>query len=216
MNKKTHYKRRITVLIKEGKPFEQEKWMIPVGKTASCEYWFNKIMTLVQQITAIDSFFYNEAQRIIEGSKRQGGIFCNNVQMMFGFLRHLHEAIDKDQLTKIENEITAADFNNFLEHAIYYCDRNKKVESSVIASAILEDSIKKVAIRNGITKTSKLDSTISALQTNNVISSLQAKKLRYYAGIRNKALHADWDEFALDDVKDLIQGISKLIENYLK
>ncbi len=62
----------------------------------------------------------------------------------------------------------------------------------------------------------KLDSTISALQTNNVISSLEAKKLRYYAGIRNKALHADWDEFALDDVKDLIQGISKLIENYLK
>jgi len=216
MNKKTHYKRRITALIKEGEPFRKEKWMIPIEKAAACEYWFNKIIALTQQITAIDSFFYNEAQSIINNSKRQGGIFCNNVQMMFGFLRHLHEAIDKGYLTKIENEIMAADFNNFLEHAIHYCDNSQKIESSVIASAIFEDSIKKVAIKNGVTKISKLDSTITALQTTKVISSLEAKKLRYYTGIRNKALHADWDTFSLDDVKNLIQGVSELIESYLK
>lgn len=215
MNKKTHYKRRITTLIKEGKPFEQEKGMIPAEKTAACEYWFNKIMTLVQQITAIDKFFYNESRSIINGSKRQGGIFCNNVQMMLGFLKHLYEAIDKNQLTKVENELTAADFNQFLEHAIYYCGNNKKMESSVIASAIFEDSVKKVAIKNGITSVSKLDSAISALQTNGIISSVEAKKFRYYAGIRNYALHADWDKVTLDDVNNLIQGVSKLIQNYL-
>jgi uncharacterized protein YutE (UPF0331/DUF86 family) len=189
--------------------------MVRLDLMADCEYWFSQIITFIQKITALDRYFYDEATKIINGSKRQGGIFCQNIEMMIGFLKHLYDAIDNDLLIKMENELTAADFNKFMEHATYYYDQKRKMESSIIASAIFEDSIKKVATKNGIQDLSKLDSVISALQTQGIVTPTEAKKLRYYAGVRNSALHASWDEFALDDVKDLISGTSKLIENYL-
>ncbi|MEI6083617.1 MAG: hypothetical protein WCS70_04875 [Verrucomicrobiota bacterium] len=211
---KQHCLKRLNVLIRQAKGFE-DGFMVHGKNTADCEYWFSQVVTLIQSITSIDQYFYEEALLISRGSKRVGGISCNNVRMMRGFLRQLRDAIRKDHLVKLEDQISAADFADFLAHAKFYADNGKKMESSVIASAIFEDAIKRIARKNKIEDVSVLDSTLNALKSNGVFSAVETKKYKFYAGIRNSALHASWEEFELNDAKELVAGTQKLIEEFL-
>lgn len=45
----------------------------------------------------------------------------------------------------MRNEVSAADFSDFLSHARYYHSEGKKMEASVIAAAVFEDAINVLA-----------------------------------------------------------------------
>ena len=113
----------------------------------------------------------------------------------------------------MRNELSAEDFSEFLSHARYYHGEGKKVEAAVIASAIFEDTIKRLGRAHGLTDLTKLEGTINALKATGAFSSVEAKRLKYFAGIRNSALHASWDEFDLAAVGDLIAGVEHLIKD---
>jgi hypothetical protein len=100
---------------------------------------------------------------------------------------------------------TAKSYLDFFDHAKYYLKQNKKMEASVIASSVFEDTIRKVGRKNAL-EFPKLDRLIDELKKDDIISLTEMKKYKYYAGIRNEALHANWDNIALDDVNDLIHG----------
>jgi uncharacterized protein YutE (UPF0331/DUF86 family) len=89
------------------------------------------------------------------------------------------------------------------------------MEASVIASAIFEDTLRRIASRHRLGDAENSESRINALKSAGVLSSPEAKKLKYYAGLRNAALHASWEEFQLDDITDLIKGIRKLTRDHL-
>jgi len=217
MKDKSYYKDRINDLIKMGdllKHPEKSSFVHP-DSIKDCQYWFSHIITLIQEISSLDTYFYDEAVSIIRGSKRQGGIFWQDVEMMKGFLQQLLDAVDGDLLLKIKDEITADDLYSFLDHAKHYCDACKKIEASVIVSAVFEDSIKKMATKNGIKKIESLESSINFLKSSGIISSNEAKKYKYFAGLRNSALHAAWDEFELKDISAFIDGTETVINEYL-
>jgi uncharacterized protein YutE (UPF0331/DUF86 family) len=133
--------------------------------------------------------------------------------MLIGHIRQVSDALDRDLLIRLSDEITAADFSSFLDHARYYHQEGKKMESSVIAAAVYEDTIRRLAEKYGIDRTGKVDSIISSLKRQGILSGVDAQKLRYYAGIRNSALHAAWEEFEIADVGDLIGGVETLIRD---
>jgi uncharacterized protein YutE (UPF0331/DUF86 family) len=184
-----------------------------VGDSAipDCQYWLAKAIAVLESFLPTSSFHFREAVRLAERSHRQGGIIKIDVDALLGHLRFLHEAVRDGQLRSLQNEVAAADFHEFLSHARYYLAEGKKIEASVIAAATFEDTVKRLGQLYGAEDLSKLDSTISALKSKNVVTSVEAKQLRYLAGIRNSALHASWDEFALDAVKDLIEGVERLL-----
>jgi hypothetical protein len=214
MKEKNEYLQRIQKLLKVPDSFKYDL-LLSIESSADCQYWFSSIMTMIQSITDIDDYFYNEALHIIKNSKRQGGISPNEIEMMKGFLRQIYDAIDNNLLLKIKNKITVQDFSDFLEHAKDYAKDNKKIEASIIASAIFEDTIKKIALKNGISIIEKLDSLINALKTKGIISTTEAKKFKYFSGVRNSALHASWDEFTIQDINNLITGDEILFKDYL-
>ena len=97
-----------------------------------------------------------------------------------------------------------------------YHKGNRKTEASVLASAILEDSVKKIASRHGIkTGGVSLDPLIDELVKAGVFTLVKAKRVRGCAAVRNHALHAEWDEFDIRDVGELIKGTRELIEEFL-
>jgi len=102
----------------------------------------------------------------------------------------------------------------FLNHSVNYVKENRKIESSIISTAIFEDTIKKIGVRNSI-KNDKLEQILNGLKSVGVFQKVFTKKLKYYAALRNKALHASWDEFEIDDVKQLNSDLEDLIRNYI-
>ena len=180
-----------------------------------CQTWFSRCSNLIENITSTNSYYCREAERIIKNSKRRGGIYRNEVEMLKGHLEALYSDIEDGLLAKLEYKISAQDFLNFFDHAKSYLKQQKKVEASVISSSIFEDTIRKIGKKNGIEYT-KLDRIIDELTKAEIITGTEAKKLKYFAGIRNDALHADWDKITLNDVKDLVAGTENVIENYLE
>lgn len=90
------------------------------------------------------------------------------------------------------------------------------MESSVLASAVLEDSIKKIARKYSIdSKDKSLEPLIDELKKTWVFSDVKTKRIKFYSGIRNKALHAEWADFDIHDVGEMIKGLHELIEYFL-
>lgn len=182
---------------------------------SKCQILFSRSANLIENITSEDSFYSREAERIISASKRQGGIHKSEIQMIIGHLKALSDDLENGLLTNIEYKISAKSFFDFFDHAKAYLKQNKKMEASVIASSVFEDTIRKIGRKNNL-EFPKLDRLIDELKKHEVITITELKKYKYYAGIRNEALHANWDKFMLDDVEDLIRGIEKSIEKYLE
>jgi len=144
------------------------------------------------------------------------GIASHLVQKMYGVLNAAKTEWDHGLLRKIEYIVIAATFDDFLDHAAAYHRGNKKTESSVLASAVLEDTIKKIARKHNVESSGiSLEPLIDELVKVQVFTPLKAKRIKGYAGVRNHALHADWDKFDIRDVGDLIKGTREVIEEFL-
>jgi hypothetical protein len=178
----------------------------------ACQYWFAHTNAVLESFLPVSSYLFQEAMRLAKKSHRQGGIIRSDVDALIGHLRFVRDGVASGLLRSLENEVSAADFGNFLLHARHYFAIGRKMEASVIASAILEDVVRRIGKAYGVEELSKLDNVISALRADAVIGTIEAKQLRYFAGIRNSALHASWGEFDIRAVGDLIEGIEKLLK----
>lgn len=207
---------KLDQLIQSSDQFNSEAPFVERSRISECQFWFSEVITWMRRSVGADSFYCEEAVRIQGNSKRQGGIYIDDVQMMIGHLKQFRSAVHGDLLTELHARISASDFDDFLDHAHEYHRINRKIESSVIASAVLEDSIKRIAQTRGLKPSRKLEETLNALKSAGIFSANETKKLKYFAGIRNSALHADWDDFNLGDVGNLISGVRDIIDAHLR
>ena len=115
-------------------------------------------------------------------------------------------------LVSVADQARAETFDNFLDHGEAYYKESRKNESGVIAGVVFEDTLRRICRKQGIPeKGSNLDTLISELSSHGELSAVKAKRARVAAHVRTKASHAQWDEFALDDVKATIDFARELI-----
>jgi uncharacterized protein YutE (UPF0331/DUF86 family) len=207
---------KLDQLIQYSNQFISDDHFVDRSLISECQFWFSEVITWINRSVGSDSFYYKEAVRIQTNSKRQGGIYIDDVQMMIGHLKQFHSAVYDGLLSDVQASLSASDFDDFLEHAQEYHRLNRKIESSVIASAVLEDSIKRIVRTRGLKPSRSLEEALNALKAAGVFSANETKKLKYFAAIRNSALHADWDAFDLGDVDNLISGVRDIIDAHLR
>ena len=86
----------------------------------------------------------------------------------------------------------------------------------MLASAVLEDSIKRIAVKNQVDpKGLSLEPLIDELAKRSVFSPVKTKRIKSFAGVRNHALHAEWEKLDLKDVGAQIAGIRELLDEHL-
>ncbi len=135
---------------------------------------------------------------------------------MQGLLSSAREEFAHGLLNKIEYVVAAETFDDFLDHAETYYKGKLKAEASVLASVVLEDTVKKIAKKNSRKVDGKsLEPIINNLVDASVFTQLEAKRIKSFAAIRNHALHAEWECSKIGDVDDLIKGTRKLLEDHL-
>jgi uncharacterized protein YutE (UPF0331/DUF86 family) len=131
-------------------------------------------------------------------------------------MRHLVEALrddwDKGLARRIEYVVIAETFAGFLDQAEDYHRGQKKIEASVLVSAVFEDGVRKLARLHGLDERKPIDRLIDELAGQDVITDGAAKRLKAAADLRNKALHARWDEFDERDVGEAIRITRELVE----
>ena len=178
--------------------------------------WISSSSNLIRKVAPQNSHFTEECQRLVTDKNLAHGIPAHVIQKLSGLLLAAQKEWEYGLLKDIEYMVAGETFDDFLDHAIVYHKGNKVVESSVLASAVLEDTIKKIAKRNSIRTTGKtLEPLIDELVSHNIFTPVKAKRVKSYAGIRNHALHAEWEQLDIKDAGVLIKGVQELIENYL-
>lgn len=185
-------------------------------ETADIQAWIASVGNFFRLTATPDTYFHQECARILDDPDLRRGVPFHAVQKLTGLLKSIKEEIEQGLLRKAEYLFIATTFDDFLDHASTYHKGGKKVESSVLASAVFEDAIRKIATKNELTETGKsLESVIDDLTKKNVFTLVKAKRIKGYSAIRNKALHAQWEEFDIRDVGELIKGTRELIDTYM-
>ena len=89
------------------------------------------------------------------------------------------------------------------------------MEAAVLASAVLEDTVKRVCRKHNIaTDAENLDPLINALKSNRIVGKVKTAQLKAYAALRNKAFHAEWDAFNDRDLRQMIEGLEELLDTH--
>ena len=183
---------------------------------AEIQAWIASVSNFFRLTATPDTYYHQECVRIVEDEDLRGGVSFHIVQKLVGLLKSIKEEITRGLIRKAEYIFVATTFDDFLDHAAIYHKGGKKIESSVLASAVFEDTIRKVASKNEINESGRsLETLIDDLSKSSVLTPVKAKRLKGYSAIRNKALHAQWDEFDIKDVGELIKGTRELIESYM-
>ena len=178
--------------------------------------WMTSAANLVSITTANGSYFREELLRITTNDRLQGGAPWALVQKMHGLLASLKDEAVHGLLRKLEDVVLATAFDDFLDHAETFHKGNKASEAGVLAAIVLEDTIKRIAVKNNVSAAGlSLEQLVDELVKAGVFTPVKAKRVKAYAGVRNPALHAEWDKFDIRDAGELISGTRELIENFL-
>ena len=178
--------------------------------------WLDSVFNLFRLITTPDMHFHEQVPEISKDNDLKHGVPYWAVQKLCGNLTSVIEEIELGLLKKAEYIFMASAFDDFLDHADYFHKGGKKMESSVLASIVFEDTLRKIASKyNASSNGESIEVIIDNLTKANAWTSVKAKRIKAYAAVRNKALHANWEEIELRDVGELIKGVRELLENNL-
>lgn len=192
-----------------------EYWC-PTDDIPKYQAWMASTANLLSTVALPGSYFIEESRRLLSDRDLGTGIPTHVVQKLCALLLSAHEEWTAGLLKKIEYVVIAATFDDFLDHAAVYHKGNKKTEAAVLASAVLEDTMKKIAVTHSIeTSGQSLEQLVDALVSASVFTLVQGKRVKTYSGVRNHALHAEWDRLEIRDVGELIKGTRTLIEDFL-
>jgi uncharacterized protein YutE (UPF0331/DUF86 family) len=178
--------------------------------------WISSVSNLIDIVVPSKSNYREELERLLTHRDMSIGVPSLVVQRLYGLLLSAQKEWESGLLKKIIFIIAAETFDDFLDKAAEYHKSNKSIEASILASAVLEDSMKKIAIKNNVPLSGQsLELLIDELVKAEVLTSIKAKRLKAAAGIRNHALHAEWEKFDIKDTGALIQTVRDLIAGEL-
>ena len=175
--------------------------------------WLYSATNLLELATPANSPYQSEARRLRPSATAT--IFPDHVAAVLGLLTSAAAESSAGLLTSLESHFVGLAFEEFLRHASAYLRQDKKIEAAVLASAVLEDTVKRLCRKHGIdVKNLTLDPLIGALIGAGVIGKVKAQRLRAYVAVRNKAAHADWNALDQHDLRQMIEGVEELLETH--
>lgn len=181
--------------------------------TQLLQKWILSVCNLISTTVPQNNLFYIESQKLLSDENLNDLIPYHVTERLTGLLESFRDELQLGLLRKLEYIVMATTFDDFLDHAEHFHRGGKQQESSVLVSVVFEDTLRKIAKKNSIEeKGMSLETIIDELAKINVITPVKSKRIKGFGAVRNKALHAQWSEFDLRDVGDLIRGTKELIE----
>lgn len=178
--------------------------------------WQYSSSAFLKHLTPEGSYLNKQIENIISLSSNSPDASANVHRRLLALLKTTLTELTEGRLSSWQYTITAQDFDEFLKYAELFHKNGKVMESSVIASAVLEDTIKTIAKKSGgIEASGALDSIIQNLTVAGIFTSVRRSRVQSLAAIRNKAFHAEWEELDLKIVGSFIKDIRDLIDEYL-
>lgn len=150
--------------------------------------------------------FLKEEESIRQNYVGAGGAEFRQ-QLTRGVLKNLKAAIETGIIESLQKSITGEVLSDFLQLARTVFDEkgdNAKNVASVLAAALFEDTLRRIAILNGIPHIEKLQDVITELKNKSLLKGSQVGIANSYLNFRNNALPAQWDKLERESVASVL------------
>lgn len=177
---------------------------------------YASLVAAIERLAPAGTTYYDSAVAAI---KHYGANNKAAIPVLVGICKALLTAYKSGYLHKIEDLIHADLFADFLDMGEYLLREGYKDAAAVIVGGVLEEHLRKLCLRHsiGITTTKgpkKADAMNADLAKQNVYNVLDQKNTTAWLDLRNRAAHAKYGEYTLDQVQLALQGIRDFIARF--
>jgi hypothetical protein len=131
-----------------------------------------------------------------------------------GTLQTMLQEVDSGFVGALRETITAEVLSDLVALARRVMDESGssgKDVAAVLTAAAFEDTIRRLATKEGIGHHEKLADTLEALKENGILQGAQVGIAQSYLSFRNKALHAKWAEIEMASVQSALAFTEHLL-----
>jgi len=182
--------------------------------------WRGNFTTVTENVLEKNTALWKQAEKLL--GYGTGPSFIDHG---IDFLISLKEDISLGLLRRAEQHIEAAATVDYLEIAERLFteagpDTHRHIAAAVIAGAVFEHGLRALALRQNLQVVSPegkplmLNGLIEAVRKANVVTELDAKRMRAWAGIRNAAAHGRFAEVTEAMAKELIAGTTGFLADH--
>jgi len=178
----------------------------------------SKAKAAIARIASTDSEYYKDVLQTLEKNNIRDG---DKLHVIAGTVKALLSDLKNDYLKSYHDIIQSEVFSDYLEMADYLLKEGFKDPSAVIIGSTLEAHLRELCKSSGIetefenTKgklvPKKADLMNSELAKANKYSSAYQKQITAWLDIRNSAAHGKYDEYSIEEIKLMSQGVKNLI-----
>jgi uncharacterized protein (DUF2164 family) len=146
----------------------------------------------------------------------------SHIAVLLGLAKAVIHDLEQGLLQDVRSLIQAEVFSDFLEMGEYLLSEGYKDAAAVILGAVLEDTLRKLAIRHSIPiaspsgKNLTIDPLNTALAGVQVYSKLIQKQITTWAHLRNNAAHGKYSEYKKEQVEMMLIFVQSFCSDYLK
>jgi hypothetical protein len=201
--------------VKSKAKYEDLSGNVTPQEISSCT---SRSKAAVERITGNKSEYYKD----IEDTLKKIGIHDGEKLLrIMGIVVALRIDLDKGYLKSINEIIQSEVFSDYLEMAEHLLQEGYKDPSAVLIGTTIEVHLRELCIANDVSLeilnnkekliAKKADVMNADLAKLNVYSGLYQKQIIAWLGIRNSAAHGKYDEYSVEEVKLMLQGIRQFI-----
>lgn len=186
--------------------------------------WVTKIGQIIRDICSEDSQYFKNYSDILK-TKIFYIMHSNHYEhicVMTGIIKAIQDDYEKGLLVNFRQLLQAEIFADFLEMGEYLLKENYKDAAAVIIGSVLENTLGKLAISNGINVLKQngdyktLEPLNVELAKANVYDKLIQKQITSWGDLRNKAAHGHYNEYDKHQVEMMLLFVQKFCSDYLK
>ena len=134
------------------------------------------------------------------------------VEVMRGIFRSAKEDFEGGYVFDVDLTVSGEVFGDFVVLAKQALSEGHKDVAAVLASAALEDALKRYATANGLNVDGKsMAEVVNALKSQGLVSGAQKSLLGSMPRVRNYAMHADWNKISEPDVNSVIGFVEQFL-----
>lgn len=209
---------RLTELIQQGEKIAKATKHYPNGsfsyQSEASIQWKVSCLSFFKVVFGNENIYYDQFEITFNRNMQRqnsGPFFGECVSVV----RAAKDDYENGYLFSIRTLIEAEVFDDFLEQAEHLLSQGYFTASAVIAGSVLEDGLRKLCAKNGITLSAKpkLDTMNADLAKAGVYNLLKQKQITALADLRNKAAHG-LGGFTKDDVQAMIKDVRRFMEDY--
>lgn len=134
--------------------------------------------------------------------------------LAIGALRNLKGEVEAGLLASLQRVVSGEVLSDFLQLSRQALDEKgdgPKNVAAVLAAALFEDTIRRLAKSNSIPHIEKLQDVITELKSIGVLQGSQVGIANSYLNFRNNALHAQWDKIERESVASVLGFVEQIL-----